>query len=262
MKKQFLTLSFLIFAFVSFANTSSIRIFSDNQTPFYIFLNGVQQNQTPTLNFQMNGLTNNSYAVRIKFTSAFYSTIHQNIMLIDNFGNRGNATYKIEENIHGNMILRLVRFDITQHNNNPTDCGEGHNSNNYYSNTTIIQNGNGNTVITQSSTSINNSAHNGTISMGNICNNAHPSNFQNILRAIDDETFSDDQLALAKRITRQNCLTANQIKEIALIFSFEATRLSYLKFAYSFCHDKNNYWVVNDALTFSSSKRELNDYIN
>ena len=262
MKKQLLTISFLIFAFISFANNRFIRVFTDNNTPFYIFLNGIKQNQNPTTNFQMNGLINDSYHLRIKFTSPFFSSIYKHVKLIDDYGNRGNVTYKIEKNFHGNMTLRFVQFDITQNYSSPTDCGEDHHSNNYYSNTTIIQNGNGNTVITQSSTSINNPAHNGTVNLGSICNNTHPSNFQNMLKAIDDETFSDDQLALAKRITRQNCLTANQIKKIALIFSFEATRLSYLKFAYSFCHDKNNYWVVNDALTFSSSKRELNEYIN
>lgn len=259
MKKQLLTLSLLIFAFVSFANQSSLRIISENNTPFYIYLNGVQQNQQPTLDFQMNGLIYQSYSVRIKFTSMFYNTIHKNISLVDHFGRKGSATYKVMEKYNGKMDLSLLHFNVNNTNSHPVATCENQNgANNYYSNTTIIQNGN--TVVT--STSVNNSnSPNGMMNGFNTCYGVHPSNFNRIINAIDDETFSDDQLQLAKRITRKNCLTSNQIKEIAEIFSFEDTRLKYLKFAYQYAHDKNNYWVVNEALTFSSSKRELNQFI-
>ncbi len=263
MKKSLLTLSLIAFAFFTFANQSSLRIFSENNTPFYIYLNGVQQNYTPTSDFQMNGLFFNSYRLQIRFAQPFLNHINEsNLLLVDANGNKGNVVYKVGQNHHGKMVLRFVRFDALNNvNNHPitSSCGE-QNGNNYSSNTTIIQNGNGNTVIYSSSNTFFQGGQGG-MNDYSVCYNNHPMNFQRILSAIDEETFSDDQLQLAKRITQQNCLTANQIERIAKVFTFEDTRLKYLKFAYAFCHDKNNYWVVNDALTFSSSKRELNEFI-
>jgi len=257
MKKSLLTLSLIAFAFFSFADQSSLRIYTEEYSPFYIYLNGVRQNNTPTVDFKMNGLTNNSYSLRIQFSAPFSNTIQKNnLLVVDNYGRKGDAIYKVKENNHGKKVLRFIRFDV--HSNfisqQPiySSCGNQYEGNG--SNTTIIQNGNGNTVIYTSSSSNSISS--------NLNNSISPNQFENMLNAIDDETFSDDQLQMAKRITRSNYLTANQIKRIAHIFSFEDTRLKYLKFAYQFCRDKNNYWIVNDALTFSSSKRELNNYIS
>ena len=258
MKKSLLTLSLIALAFLSFADQSSLRIYTEEYTPFYIYLNGVRQNNSPTVDFEMNGLTNNSYSLRIQFSSPFSNTIMKNhLLVVDNYGRNGEAIYKVKENNHGKKVLRFIRFDahsnFIQQQPIYSSCGNQYEGNS--SNTTIIQNGNGNTVIYTSNSTNNNSYGQ------NSCNSISPNQFQNMLNAIDNETFSDDQLQLAKRMTRSNYLTAIQIKSIADVFTFENTRLKYLKFAYQFCRDKNNYWVVNDALTFSSSKRELNQFI-
>ena len=256
MKKSLLTLSLIAFAFFSFANQSSLRIYTEEYSPFYIYLNGVRQNNSPTVDFEMNGLTNNSYSLRIQFAATFSNAILKNhLLVVDNYGRKGEAIYKVKENNQGKKVLRFIRFDVYS-NFIPQQPIYSSCENQYEgsgSSTTIIQNGNGNTVIYTSSSSNSTSS--------NLNNSIAPNQFENMLNAIDNETFSDDQLQLSKRITRSNSLTANQIKRIARIFSFEDTRLNYLKFAYPFCRDKSNYWVVNDALTFSSSKRALNQFI-
>ncbi|MFM7683799.1 MAG: DUF4476 domain-containing protein [Bacteroidota bacterium] len=45
------------------------------------------------------------------------------------------------------------------------------------------------------------------------------------------------------------------------IFGFEETKLDFAKFAYDYCFDVNNYFLVNDAFTFDSTKDELNEYL-
>jgi len=47
-----------------------------------------------------------------------------------------------------------------------------------------------------------------------------------------------------------------------LLFSFEATRLDFAKFAYKYTYDISNYYKLNDAFTFESSIEELNNFIN
>jgi hypothetical protein len=45
------------------------------------------------------------------------------------------------------------------------------------------------------------------------------------------------------------------------LFSFEATKLEFAKYAYNKVSDKENYYLVNDAFQFESSIEELNENI-
>ena len=66
---------------------------------------------------------------------------------------------------------------------------------------------------------------------------------------------------MAKQITKSNCLTALQVKEIVQLFDFESDRLEYAKFAFDYCATPNAYYKVNDAFEFESSIEELDEYI-
>jgi hypothetical protein len=86
--------------------------------------------------------------------------------------------------------------------------------------------------------------------------------FQSAKSSILSKSFDDTKLTIAKQFTGANCLFCSQVKEIMLLFSFEATRLDFAKFAYSYVYDQGNYFKLNDAFTFESSIDELNSYIN
>ncbi len=86
--------------------------------------------------------------------------------------------------------------------------------------------------------------------------------FANALNSIRSKDFSDTQLILAKQIVSSNCLLAVQIKEIAKIFDFEDTKLSFAKFSYRYSYDPENYWQINDVFDFESTVEELNAFIS
>jgi hypothetical protein len=86
--------------------------------------------------------------------------------------------------------------------------------------------------------------------------------FQSAKSSISSKSFDDTKLTIAKQVTGANCLFCSQVKEIMLLFSFEATRLDFAKFAYTYVYDQGNYFKLNDAFTFESSIDELNSYIN
>jgi hypothetical protein len=78
---------------------------------------------------------------------------------------------------------------------------------------------------------------------------------------IESSSFEDSKMTVAKQATRSKCMTAAQIKQIMGLFTFEESKLDYAKFAYDYCYDVDNYYILNDAFTFSSSIDELNDFI-
>lgn len=94
------------------------------------------------------------------------------------------------------------------------------------------------------------------------CRSAMPSGeFDSAKRSITSKSFEDSKFTLAKQITKANCLSAVQVKEIMQAFDFEETRLDFAKFAYDYTVDQSNYYKVNDAFQFEMTIEELDEYI-
>ena len=73
--------------------------------------------------------------------------------------------------------------------------------------------------------------------------------------------YDNTRLNVAKQLAADNPLCASQIVEVCNKFSFESNRLAFAKYAYQYCTEQNKYYLVNQALKYESSKRELNEYI-
>jgi len=75
------------------------------------------------------------------------------------------------------------------------------------------------------------------------------------------EWFENNRLTSAKVIIDKSDFTTQQVKELMLLFTFENNRLEVAKYAYCKTADKQNYFQLTDALSFSSSKDELARFI-
>ncbi|MDD4575281.1 MAG: DUF4476 domain-containing protein [Bacteroidales bacterium] len=96
----------------------------------------------------------------------------------------------------------------------------------------------------------------------NNCRGAMPSaDFTQATAQINKTSFADDKMKIAQQITRNNCLSVNQIIEICKLFSFEDNKLEFAKFAYDFTFEKNKYYLVNEVFSFSSSRDELDSFL-
>lgn len=87
------------------------------------------------------------------------------------------------------------------------------------------------------------------------------SELSEIQNSIKSKDFEDTKLIYAKQVIKNKCLSAKQIKSIMELFDFEETRLEIAKYAYGYCYDPDNYFVLNDAFDFEMSIEELNEYL-
>jgi hypothetical protein len=85
--------------------------------------------------------------------------------------------------------------------------------------------------------------------------------FAEALKYLSQEVYDNTRLNVAKQLAADNPLCASQIVEVCNKFSFESNRLAFAKYAYQYCTEQNKYYLVNQALKYESSKRELNEYI-
>lgn len=93
---------------------------------------------------------------------------------------------------------------------------------------------------------------------GNVMSNRE---FDGMKDQIRKEWFEKNRLTSAKVIVDKNNFTTQQVKELMLLFTFENNRLEVAKYAYRKTVDKQNYFQLNDAFSFSSSKEELARFI-
>ena len=85
--------------------------------------------------------------------------------------------------------------------------------------------------------------------------------YEEAYQLISKETFDSSKLTVAKQVVSANPMTTNQILDICKLFSFESNKLDFAKYAYTYCVDQNKYYLLNEAFSYESSKRELNEYI-
>jgi hypothetical protein len=85
--------------------------------------------------------------------------------------------------------------------------------------------------------------------------------FNQVLQSISQEWLESNKLKSATQIVTTNSLTSAQVKQLVLLFSFETNKLELAKQAYQNTVDKKNYFMINDAFSFSGSKDELARFI-
>lgn len=301
MKKYFLLIFLFITCNFAFAQqSSSLTIFSEDGDGFYLFLNGIRQNQRPEININIDSLQDAYYDAKIVFTNKNIPNLTKKYMnVVDMDGNVGNVTYKIKRTKKGKMVMRYYSFTpfkdyhvatdnvtIIHHNVTPmpnidysvttTQTTTTSPSNNDQVNVGVNIGGvnvgmhvNVNDGMSNSSTTTTTT----TRTTGNVSNDViiedyvvdcytlNNADFREALESIKRKSFSDSKLILAKQITKRNCLTAKQIKTITALFDFESTKLEFAKYAYEYCYNPENYWKINDVFDFESTIEELDKFI-
>lgn len=87
------------------------------------------------------------------------------------------------------------------------------------------------------------------------------SDFGNFKQTLKNQGFDNERLLIAKQVIGVNYFNVNQVREIMGLFSFDESKLDIAKTAFPKTVDRENYFSVNDELTYSSSKEELNRFL-
>ncbi|NPA68139.1 MAG: DUF4476 domain-containing protein [Chlorobi bacterium] len=266
---------------------SVLTFFSEEKIPFTVILNGVYKNSIPTTNVKIEGLTNPVYEVKIIFEDKTLAPLNKTVNTKQGF----ELTYVIKKDEKGNNALNYFSEAVL-----PPDYAEP-----AYRNNDMTMPGNPEEIkddINKPENKIpdDNATENPDIkpdinnddipqdinlnedkkhyepaeypsampdNMQKNCNMPPSSEkFLEIKKTLSKASSDSDKLIIAEQILNDNCFTARQVKEAALLFNFEKYRLQFAKLAYKHTFDTDNYLIIKDIFKFSSSVRELEEYIN
>lgn len=85
--------------------------------------------------------------------------------------------------------------------------------------------------------------------------------FNHIKTSIDDQTFADDQMEMAKKHIQKKCFSIEQMKEIIPIFSMDDDKLEMIKYMYDYSYQQNRFYEFRGLLTFNSTQKELDEFL-
>jgi Domain of unknown function (DUF4476) len=85
--------------------------------------------------------------------------------------------------------------------------------------------------------------------------------FAMLKQYIRKEAFDDRRINIAKQAAGNNNFSTTQVRDIMSIFSFDEGKLDVAKYFYNRTVDRNNYYQLTDALSFSDSKDKLLAFI-
>lgn len=86
--------------------------------------------------------------------------------------------------------------------------------------------------------------------------------FESLIEQIRKTSFESSKVNVAKQALKDNTISVSQLKGIVNEFTFESSKLDFIKSSYSKIADKKNIFMINDVFTFQSSKDELSEFLN
>lgn len=274
-------------------DNSVLSIFSEDGAPFFLILNGIKQNVVPQSKIRVENLPKYQNDVQIIFTNGT-PLIRKTVNIADPVDGRAvNLTLRITRPGRGGQRLKFHRMTECDRNyRGPRDefvmyYGKPQQINTVTETTymdpitgqwitettTTTTTDNGYTSYNNNNNynGYNNGYNNGRGGRGD--NNYTPPpppmpmemdmrTFNDAKQSISSASFEDTKLSTAKTIFGANYISTNQVMEICRLFSFENTKVTFAKFAYSRCTDPQNYFKVASVFDFDANKKALNDFIS
>ena len=237
-----LMLSCSTFAF----NNGEIAILSSTGDQFYVILNGEFQNYQPEMRVTFAAPAGNQNELTV-YISRYHQTISRNIKakpnrLVTYRIVRPNGVFKLQyhSEVPLNPVVSAIPNSECEHHHYDPYGNNSQSHNGYYSDNGYAD--------------YNNS--------GLYSDRMSEEGMNRLKKSMDAEAFSSDKLRIANQVAKSKQLTAQQVKQIANMFTFSGERLKFAKTAYARCLNKSEYYEVMDVLTFSSEKDNLTNYIN
>jgi hypothetical protein len=85
--------------------------------------------------------------------------------------------------------------------------------------------------------------------------------FGMFIETINKENFDDSKMPIIKQVANQNYFTAEQVKQLVPLLTFDDNQLEIAKYLYGRTVDKQNYFIVYSAFKFPFTKDKLVEYI-
>lgn len=101
----------------------------------------------------------------------------------------------------------------------------------------------------------------GSSSQSSACYKMTTSAFDQAKKAIASKSFADEKMIIFNQIIKTNCVAVSQVRQFMDLFTYEEEKVEVAKKAYPKTVDQNNYFQVNESLTYEDAIEDLNAFL-
>lgn len=279
MKHTFTLLSFLLMSLLSFSQSryGHLTIVSEENEPFFLYLNGTKYNDNPLTVIRIEELNNPTYNCRIEYTNRRLApVVVERLSVADYEGYMQDITYLVSTKRRGPQALMVYRIIPMDDMDIDIEREElyiwGRPGRPYRKSSTTSRTGMRSRKPTfrdsdrrkwdddrRDGMRDNNDRRHNDVP---VCPLMKEKDFSAAMTTIQNTSFENDKYNIAISLFKFNCMTSDQIILVINQLTYDATKVKFAKYAYDYCVDPQNYFKVVNTFTFSSSKNELMEYIN
>lgn len=81
------------------------------------------------------------------------------------------------------------------------------------------------------------------------------------LQAVRAKAFSQEKMEMAKLVTKDKCLTLDQVRGFAQAFDFEDQALEFVEYAYELSKDRDQYYKLESVFKFMSTQEKFRKFL-
>ena len=220
--------------------------FNDENRNFTVWLNGVVQNPIPQVHVKITDLTSANYKVRVVFEDGKTAPLTASVFITAGYENmyeirkKNKKKYKMvflgstrlyDDSFYpkkiDTVVIKKEDVAVFEGFEAPSDCYDKNDHKKHEKYNDIISS----------------------------------EDFEKAKKVISVQNF-DQQMFVLKQVVKSNYFYTSQVIELAKLFFADDKRLEVAVLAYDRVIDPGNYYMFNGVLTFSSSKKALDEYMN
>jgi hypothetical protein len=282
--------SLLIVATAGFAQRyrpfgGALNIYSTD-VPFFLYINNVLYNNRASTDIRVSNLTSRRYDLRIVFADRQQRTLNgSGVQLVNRNGQYMNVVFSVSSRGGNRGIILESMNPVDRYNNGNYREDLPYNNRDGYSNEQgneryrqsedrddLPNNNRGgynNDKYRQSEDA--NVYRNGVANQGGYAENEdndlsdvgvmNKTNSNRLNDLLNQKENDQDRLAVAAQELKSMRLSVSEIVDLMELFIRDDNKLAFAKYAYPTCVDKQSYEKVGDALSFSSTREKLVDFL-
>lgn len=266
--KSSIVLIGLMLASIFAKSQCNVEISSESKNRFYLFIDGLKENEEPKSKLKIKNLSEGAHHFKIIFENKEFNNPQQKFTLVHGksyiltiklFTNVNRSWYSIIESSSTELTTKEIR-KVKQDSLTQEELVKAETK------TDSIIAAQKTPVIIDKPLDTNLVVNDSLVqklpkSELNCTKPMHPTGFNLVVQQLQEQPDDNQKLEEAKRLIRENCLTAIQIMELLQEFKFEIAKLDLATYSYKYCFDPINYSFVEDVFEYESSKVELHKRI-
>jgi hypothetical protein len=242
------------------SNFGSLNISSTPTNKFYLIVNDIKINDTPTTNLRLQRMDKLFYSIRIEFENKSTPTIaREKFFICNKMGLRREFSYQLL-NIGNNIKLRFIKMTAINAELISTQDLSVYNLDEIEKNNSVVNEPKKNTVIIDKQIVWDIKSPDNWL-----CQNEWPmwkSDYEKQIERVKAEKNEEQQLLLAKTTVAKNCMHSDQIVEIGLLIKKEDLKLEFAEFSFPHTIDTKNYYRVKKIFNSKESIEKLMKFVS